>query len=95
MPSLQEGFGIVFLEAMAAGLPIVAARGGAAPEVLGEGQVGFLVSPSDSTELAERLIQLLQDDQLREKFGAAGRRRVQAFDINKISRRFASALELV
>jgi glycosyltransferase involved in cell wall biosynthesis len=95
MPSLQEGFGIVFLEAMAAGLPIVAVRGGAAPEVLGEDQVGFLVSPSDPEELAGRLVQLLQDEELRRRFGEAGRKRVEFFDIDKVSRRFASVLELV
>jgi glycosyltransferase involved in cell wall biosynthesis len=95
LPSLQEGFGIVFLEAMAAGLPIVAARCGASPEVLGEDQVGFLVSPSDPEELAERLVQLLRDKELRKRFGAAGQERVKSFDIHKVSQRFASVLELV
>jgi glycosyltransferase involved in cell wall biosynthesis len=95
LPSLQEGFGIVFLEAMAAGLPIVAARCGAAPEVLGEDQVGFLVTPSDPQELAKRLVQLLRDEELRKRLGAAGQERVQSFDIRRVSQRFASVLELV
>ncbi len=94
LPSLQEGFGIVFLEAMAAGLPIVAVRAGAVPEILGEEEVGFLVSPSDPQELAVKLVQLLQDDELRMRLGAAGIRKVEAFEISKVSQQFATALEL-
>ena len=65
LPSLQEGFGLVFLEAMAAGLPIVAAHAAAVPEVVPDGEAGILVPPGDVDALAEALIRLLKDEKLR------------------------------
>jgi len=64
-PSLQEGFGIVFLEAMAAGLPVVAYDLPVFREVFNGGEHGFLVSLDDHRQMADRLLKLLQDDSLR------------------------------
>ena len=55
LPSVQEGFGIVFLEAMAAGLPVVACRAAAVPEVVEDGVTGVLVPPRDPAALAGAL----------------------------------------
>jgi phosphatidylinositol alpha-1,6-mannosyltransferase len=77
MPSQQEGFGIVFLEAMAFGKPVIAGDHGGAPEIVQDGVTGFSVNPDDLEELADRLIQLLQDEALRTKMGEAGRQRVE------------------
>jgi glycosyltransferase involved in cell wall biosynthesis len=77
MPSRQEGFGIVFLEAMFFGKPVIAAKHGGAPEIVQEGLTGFLVDPDDLKGLTARLIQLLQDEALRAKMGGAGRQRVE------------------
>jgi phosphatidylinositol alpha-1,6-mannosyltransferase len=77
MPSRQEGFGIVFLEAMALGKPVVAGNHGGIPEIVQDGVTGFLVDPDDPPALALRLIELLQDEPLRRKMGDAGRRRVE------------------
>jgi glycosyltransferase involved in cell wall biosynthesis len=55
LPSRQEGFGIVLLEAMAAGLAVVAARAGAVPELVMDGKTGVLVPPGDPETLAEAL----------------------------------------
>jgi len=77
MPSRQEGFGIVFVEAMALGKPVIAGDYGGAPEVVRDGTTGFLVDPGDSEALAQRLVQILQDEALRRKMGEAGRELVE------------------
>ena len=91
LPSLQEGFGIVFLEAMAAGLPIVAARAGAAPEVAPEGEVSLLVEPSDDDDLLAALRRLAGDPDLRRRLGARGADRWSAFDWSAVAADFLSA----
>jgi phosphatidylinositol alpha-1,6-mannosyltransferase len=77
MPSRQEGFGIVYLEAMAVGKPVVAAACGGAPEVVSEGETGFLVSYNDVAALETRLESLLADEGLRRRMGEAGRRKTE------------------
>lgn len=77
-PSLwHEPFGIPVIEAMAAGLPVVATRGGALPEVVVDGETGILVERGDSEGLASAIGKLLSDPHLRQRMGAAGRKRVQ------------------
>lgn len=94
LPSRQEGFGIVFLEAMAAGLPIVAARAAAVEELLDGGECGLLVPPADDSALAEALGRLLADPAERERLAAAGRRRVGRFDAQRVAADFLDALGL-
>lgn len=76
--SRWEGFGIVLLEAMLAGLPIVATRVSAIPEIVDDGVSGLLVPRDDAAGVAEALATLLADESLREQFGAGGRRRALA-----------------
>lgn len=75
-PAEHEGLGIALLEAQAAGLPVVAMRAGGMPEAVADGESGALVRPGDPSELAHRVIRLLRDAELRQQFGAAGRRHV-------------------
>jgi glycosyltransferase involved in cell wall biosynthesis len=76
-PSLYEGFGFPPLEAMAAGVPVVATTAGALPEVIGDG--AELVSPGDADALAAAIDRLVVDDGERAALVARGRRRVGAF----------------
>lgn len=73
-----EALGIVFLEAAAAGLPVIAGASGGAPETVDDGETGFVVDPFDGDMLAERITMLLGDATLAAGLGAAGRARVAA-----------------
>jgi phosphatidylinositol alpha-1,6-mannosyltransferase len=77
MPSRQEGFGIVFLEAMAFGKPVIGAAFGGIPDIVVDGVTGFLVKYGDVEALAERLICLLRDPDLRARMGLAAQQRVR------------------
>lgn len=72
-----EGFGMVFLEANAAGKPAVAGRTGGAAEAVADGSTGYLVDPEDADELASVLDRLLADKNLRDRLGSAGLERVR------------------
>jgi spore coat protein SA len=75
-PSLCfESFGLIDLEAMAAGRPVVASMWGGPSDVVVDGRTGFLVNPLQVGVLADRLTRILVDPELAARFGAAGRRR--------------------
>jgi glycosyltransferase involved in cell wall biosynthesis len=88
LPTVQEGFGLVFAEAMAAGLPVVACRAAAVPEVVEDRRTGLLVNRESPEELAMALETLLTNPGLRAALGAAGAARVAAFDLEPVARRF-------
>ena len=75
MSSVTEGLGTSLLDAMAAGKPVVATRAGGIPEVVVDGETGFLVPPRDHGAMAAAIVKLLKDDELRRTMGAAGRAR--------------------
>lgn len=79
LPTKREGFGVVFAEAMAMGKATVGSLIGPVAEVVENGVTGYLVPPDDAQGFAERVIELLADEQKREEFGAAGRRRVERY----------------
>jgi len=76
LPSSNEGTPVSAIEALAAGRPVVATRVGGVPDVVQEGEDGFLVEPGATDELADRLAQLARDPALRERMGRVGRERV-------------------
>ena len=76
LPSGNEGTPVSVIEALAAGTPVVATRVGGVPDVVRDGEDGFLVEPGASDELSERLARLAGDPDLRKRFGEAGRARV-------------------
>jgi glycosyltransferase involved in cell wall biosynthesis len=88
LPSLNEGLGLVLIEAMAANLPVVATRVGGVPEVVEEGQTGLLVEARDSDQISSAILRLARDRALRERMGRAGRDRADAhFSIQATVRR--------
>lgn len=78
LPSRREGFGIVFLEAMAHGRPVIGGAHGGTPEVVVDGVTGTLVTYGDQAGLIESIVALLNDGERRASFGAAGAERVSA-----------------
>jgi glycosyltransferase involved in cell wall biosynthesis len=78
MPSENEGFGLVYAEAMAHGLPCIASTRDAAGEVVRDGETGLLVPVRDPAALAEAIHRLVSEPGLGTRMGAAGRRRFEA-----------------
>ncbi len=91
-PAVQEGFGMTVIEAGAHGLPVVAARSGAFPEVVQDGKTGLLVPPDDADALAKALAVLIDDAAWRRRLGEAARRHVAAsFTVEQMADRFIAA----
>lgn len=77
-PTCHEAFGLVLLEAMQHSLPVIATREGAIPEIVADGETGFLVPPREPALLADRVERLLADPELRRNMGERGRARYEA-----------------
>jgi glycosyltransferase involved in cell wall biosynthesis len=73
-----EGFGMVFIEAQAMGLPVVSTFSGGIPEAVRDGETGLLVKEHNPRGLAHAILRLLQDDELWQRFSLAGRRNVES-----------------
>lgn len=96
MPSRGEGFGLVYLEAMAHRLPCVGSVHDAAGEIVLDGVSGFLVDQADTDQLADRLLTLLTDEIRRAEFGDAGYERLQStFSFERFAERLTRALDPV
>ncbi|MBK8988841.1 MAG: glycosyltransferase family 4 protein [Chloroflexi bacterium] len=89
LPSFEEPFGMVFVEAMAMCKPIVALASGGVPEIVEHGRSGLLSEPHDIEQLAANIVQLIQDQALREQMGIYGRTRVyQYFNAQRMTQDF-------
>ena len=83
-PSLQEALGTAIVEAMAMKKPVVASRVGGIPEVVVEGRTGYLLDPEDPGAIAERVIRLLKNAELRREMGLESRKFVEAHYDNRL-----------
>jgi glycosyltransferase involved in cell wall biosynthesis len=82
VPSIEEGFGLVALEALALGVPVVASRVGGLPDVVVDGVTGLLVEPARPDALGDALLRLLGDAELRAHMGESARTDVQRFSLD-------------
>lgn len=80
----EEGLGVVFIEAQASGLPVVATQSGGIPDVVVNGETGYLVPEGDTEAMADRVVHLARRPEMWEEMGRAGRRHVEEnFDLTK------------
>jgi glycosyltransferase involved in cell wall biosynthesis len=96
LPSESESFGLSALEAMACEVPVITTRAGGLPEVVEDGRTGFLLPVGDVEGMAKAALRLLNDEDLRRAFGAAGRRRaVEVFSQDAVVARYKAIYERV
>jgi glycosyltransferase involved in cell wall biosynthesis len=92
--SFFEGFGVAHCEAMACAKPVVSTREGGPSEIMRDGETGFLVDAGDDAAIAERVLTLFHQPELRARMGAAGRDRVVAnYSSASVAARFTQAVE--
>jgi glycosyltransferase involved in cell wall biosynthesis len=95
LASLHEGFGVVYLEAMYCGLPVVAADTGGQVDLLKNGETGRLVPVGDAAALGDSLRELLADASRAQSIGEHNRRRFQEFSVASLAARYEQAFEQV
>ena len=84
LPSLKEGFPWIILEAMAAEIPIIATKVGALPEIIENNKQGVLVQPKNSEELAEKIIELIQNQKKSQDFQIQAKQKLNQFSVFKM-----------
>lgn len=96
LPSENESFGMAALEALMSEVPVIATRVGGLPEVVVDGEVGYLLETGDVEGMAERAIEILSDDGLRARMGRAAREHaMRNFDIGRVIPRYVEFYERV
>ncbi len=94
LPSIDEPFGRVMIEAMGTELPVVATNSGGVPEIVVDGQTGLLVPPGEAEPLGEAVAELLMHPARAQEMGAAGRRRaLEKFDVRRVAEQVGRVYE--
>ena len=92
LPTMNDTFPITILEAMQHGLPVIASRRGAIPEMIDDGQSGYLIEPGNTIQLKEKLLMLIDSNTRREQFGNAS---YQVYRKNYTDQHFFSGLDRI
>ncbi len=95
LPSATESFGLAALEAMACAVPVVASAAGGIPEVVKDGENGFLAPPGDVPGMSERALRILNDSALRERMKRSAAQRALEFSANRVVPRYEQVYEEV
>jgi N-acetyl-alpha-D-glucosaminyl L-malate synthase BshA len=96
LPSESESFGMAALEALASEVPVIATHTGGLPEVVSEGETGYLLPVGDVEGMAARAIEILSNDELRVRMGKRGREMsIEMFDENRVVPRYRELYERV
>jgi len=94
LPSYNEGFPLTILEAMAAGLPIITTPVGAIPEIVEDGENGFLIEPKDPVALADKIIKLIDNKTLRETMSKNNKKKAkEKYDLKPVAHIFDKIYE--
>jgi phosphatidylinositol alpha-1,6-mannosyltransferase len=89
-----EGFGMVFIEASAFGVPVIGGNTGGTPDAILDGETGFLVDPNSLEDITERVVQLMSDGLLRARMGEAGREWAAGFTWDRAARELSEISEM-
>jgi len=95
LPSLSEGFGIVNLEAMASGLPAVVSNVSGLPEIIKDGENGFLVEPRNPLEIAKKIQLLLEDNKLRERISRNNKEKAKSYNWESVVEKLEKVYQAV
>jgi L-malate glycosyltransferase len=96
LPSVTESFGMAALEALASEVPVIATRAGGLPEVVAEGEVGFLLEVGDVEGMTARAMEILTNPELRERMGKAGRALAESkFSMDRVIPQYVAMYERV
>ncbi|MEA3212763.1 MAG: hypothetical protein QOE70_5820 [Chthoniobacter sp.] len=94
LPSAVESFGLVLIEAMSVGKPVIATRSGGPLEIVVDGETGLFVTPAAAEEMGRAILSLVRDANLRRRMGAAGRARfLENFTVERMTRATIAAYE--
>ena len=95
LPSNIEGIGGVLLDGMRFGLPVIASRVGGLPEIVHDGDNGFLIQPHNPQQINEAILCLHDDDHLRRRMGKSGKEFVSEFTPDKMAKKYLDLYESV
>jgi glycosyltransferase involved in cell wall biosynthesis len=94
-PAYSEGLGSVILEALDSGLPVIASNTGGIPDIIEQGISGLLIKPGDAQGLANAIVSMRQDTELRTRLITGGKKKLQDFDIHNTAARYAQLYQQI